>query len=60
MMPLRPGKIIGIGRNYLEHAKELGNEVPSVPIIFFKPTTALLGPGETIILPGVSHRLRTL
>jgi 2-keto-4-pentenoate hydratase/2-oxohepta-3-ene-1,7-dioic acid hydratase in catechol pathway len=57
MMPLRPGKIIGIGRNYLEHAKELGNEVPSVPIIFFKPTTALLGPGETIILPSVSQRV---
>ena len=57
MMPLRPAKIIGIGRNYLEHARELGNEVPDVPIIFFKPPTALIGPGETILLPDVSQRV---
>jgi 2-keto-4-pentenoate hydratase/2-oxohepta-3-ene-1,7-dioic acid hydratase in catechol pathway len=57
MMPLRPGKIIGIGRNYIEHARELGNEVPDVPIIFFKPPTALIGPGDTIVLPDVSQRV---
>jgi 2-keto-4-pentenoate hydratase/2-oxohepta-3-ene-1,7-dioic acid hydratase in catechol pathway len=57
MMPLRPSKIIGIGRNYVEHARELGNEVPDVPIIFFKPPTSLLGPGETIVLPSVSQRV---
>lgn len=57
MMPVRPGKIIGIGRNYVEHARELGNEMPAVPIIFFKPTTALIGPGETILLPGVSQQV---
>jgi 2-keto-4-pentenoate hydratase/2-oxohepta-3-ene-1,7-dioic acid hydratase in catechol pathway len=57
MMPLRPGKIIGIGRNYLEHARELGNEVPDVPIIFFKPPTALIGPGDAILLPDVSQRV---
>ena len=57
MMPLRPSKIIGIGRNYLEHARELGNEVPEVPIIFFKPPTALIGTGEPILLPGVSQRV---
>jgi 2-keto-4-pentenoate hydratase/2-oxohepta-3-ene-1,7-dioic acid hydratase in catechol pathway len=57
MMPLRPSKIIGIGRNYLEHARELGNEVPEVPILFFKPPTALIGPGETILLPDVSQRV---
>jgi 2-keto-4-pentenoate hydratase/2-oxohepta-3-ene-1,7-dioic acid hydratase in catechol pathway len=57
MMPLRPGKIIGIGRNYIEHARELGNEVPDVPIIFFKPPTALIGPGDTILLPDVSQRV---
>jgi len=57
MMPLRPSKIIGIGRNYLAHARELGNEVPAVPIIFFKPLTALIGPGETILLPSVSERV---
>ena len=57
MIPVRPAKIIGIGRNYLEHARELGNEVPAVPILFFKPTTALIGSGEPILLPSVSTRV---
>jgi 2-keto-4-pentenoate hydratase/2-oxohepta-3-ene-1,7-dioic acid hydratase in catechol pathway len=57
MMPVRPSKIIGIGRNYVEHARELGNEVPPVPILFFKPPTALIGPGEPIRLPGISQRV---
>jgi 2-keto-4-pentenoate hydratase/2-oxohepta-3-ene-1,7-dioic acid hydratase in catechol pathway len=56
-MPLRPSKIIGIGRNYIAHARELGNEVPEVPILFFKPPTSLIGPGEPIVLPGVSQRV---
>jgi 2-keto-4-pentenoate hydratase/2-oxohepta-3-ene-1,7-dioic acid hydratase in catechol pathway len=57
MMPVRPSKIIGIGRNYLEHARELGNEVPLVPILFFKPSTALIGSGDAILLPSVSSRV---
>jgi 2-keto-4-pentenoate hydratase/2-oxohepta-3-ene-1,7-dioic acid hydratase in catechol pathway len=57
MMPIRPSKIIGIGRNYVEHARELGNQVPEVPILFFKPPTALIGPGEPILLPNVSQRV---
>ena len=57
MMPVRPSKIIGIGRNYLEHARELGNEIPVVPILFFKPSTALIGSGDTILLPSVSTRV---
>jgi 2-keto-4-pentenoate hydratase/2-oxohepta-3-ene-1,7-dioic acid hydratase in catechol pathway len=57
MMPLKPSKIIGIGRNYLEHARELGNEVPQVPILFFKPPTALIGSGDPILLPSVSQRV---
>jgi 2-keto-4-pentenoate hydratase/2-oxohepta-3-ene-1,7-dioic acid hydratase in catechol pathway len=57
MMPVRPSKIIGIGRNYLEHARELGNEIPAVPILFFKPPTALIGSGDPIILPGVCTRV---
>lgn len=57
MMPVRPTKIIGIGRNYVEHARELGNEMPAVPIIFFKPPTALIGTGDTIQLPSVSTRV---
>lgn len=57
MMPVRPSKIIGIGRNYVEHARELGNELPVVPIIFFKPPTSLIGSGDTILLPDVSTRV---
>jgi 2-keto-4-pentenoate hydratase/2-oxohepta-3-ene-1,7-dioic acid hydratase in catechol pathway len=57
MTPIvRPGKILAIGRNYVAHAKELGNAVPSEPILFLKPPSALIGPGEAIVLPrGVTH-----
>lgn len=57
MIPVHPTKIIGIGRNYVAHARELGNEMPEVPIIFFKPPSALIGTGETIHLPDVSTRV---
>jgi 2-keto-4-pentenoate hydratase/2-oxohepta-3-ene-1,7-dioic acid hydratase in catechol pathway len=57
MMPVRPPKIIGIGRNYVAHARELGNEMPAVPIIFFKPTTSLIGNGDPILLPSVSKQV---
>jgi 2-keto-4-pentenoate hydratase/2-oxohepta-3-ene-1,7-dioic acid hydratase in catechol pathway len=57
VIPVRPTKIIGIGRNYVEHARELGNEMPAVPIIFFKPASALIGTGDTIQLPDVSTRV---
>ncbi|MFN8651269.1 MAG: fumarylacetoacetate hydrolase family protein [Gemmatimonadales bacterium] len=51
MTLVKPGKIIGVGRNYRAHAEELGNPMPKQPIIFLKPTTAVIAPGETIILP---------
>jgi len=57
MMPVHPTKIIGIGRNYVAHARELGNEMPEVPIIFFKPPTSLIGTGDPIQLPDVSSRV---
>ncbi|HET7601211.1 MAG TPA: fumarylacetoacetate hydrolase family protein [Gemmatimonadales bacterium] len=57
MIPLRPGKIIGVGRNYAAHARELGNEAPEEPILFLKPPSALLEPGGTIRLPGVSRQV---
>jgi 2-keto-4-pentenoate hydratase/2-oxohepta-3-ene-1,7-dioic acid hydratase in catechol pathway len=57
MIPVRPSKIIGIGRNYVAHAQELGNPMPAVPIIFFKPPTSLIGDGDTILLPDVSQRV---
>ena len=57
MIPVRPSKVIGIGRNYVAHAEELGNPMPAVPIIFFKPPSSLIGDGDTILLPGVSQRV---
>jgi 2-keto-4-pentenoate hydratase/2-oxohepta-3-ene-1,7-dioic acid hydratase in catechol pathway len=57
MSPIRPGKIVCIGRNYPAHAKEMGNEVPPVPMLFFKPSSALIGPGEAIRLPAASSRV---
>ena len=57
MTSLRPSKIIGIGRNYVAHAVELGNPMPGSPIIFFKPPTSLIGDGDVIRLPSVSRRV---
>ena len=55
--PCEPGKIICVGRNYVEHARELGNEVPKVPLIFLKPPSSILSNGETIILPSQSAQV---
>lgn len=52
-----PSKIVCIGRNYLEHAKELGNTVPERPLIFLKPPSSLIGSGDTIVLPSQSERV---
>ena len=57
MIPLRPSKIVCVGRNYAAHAKELGNDVPQVPMLFFKPPSSLIGPGEPIVLPGTSRQI---
>ena len=52
LAPVIPrSKVVGVGRNYAAHAAELGNEVPVVPLIFFKPNTSVIGPGEPIIYP---------
>lgn len=51
LFPSRASKIVCVGRNYSEHAKELGNEVPSEPLIFLKPPSSLLSPGEKIVRP---------
>src|SRR5690349_1444189 len=53
----RPGKIVCVGRNYREHAKELGNDVPSEPLIFLKPPSSVIGTGDTIVLPRVSNQV---
>jgi len=51
MAPLEPGNIFCVGRNYSEHAKELGNDLPEEPLIFMKPTACLLEPEGTIRIP---------
>ena len=56
-MNLHPSKIICIGRNYVEHARELGNDVPASPLIFLKAPSALIGPGEPIVLPEESAQV---
>jgi 2-keto-4-pentenoate hydratase/2-oxohepta-3-ene-1,7-dioic acid hydratase in catechol pathway len=55
--PVRPSKIVCVGRNYREHAAELGHEVPNEPLIFFKPTSALLAPGGVVRRPKMSERI---
>ena len=56
LAPVEPSKIICVGRNYREHAAELGHDVPVEPLLFFKPPSALLAPGATILRPKVSER----
>jgi len=55
--PVLPSKIIAVGRNYVDHAKELGNPVPAAPMIFLKPSTAVVGPAEPIALPWQSEQV---
>jgi len=50
LAPVQPTKIVCIGRNYAEHAKEHEVDVPKVPLLFLKPPSSILNPGETIIL----------
>ncbi len=55
--PIRPGKIVCIGRNYLEHARELGNEMPTEPLFFLKPSSSIIANGEMILLPEQSQQV---
>lgn len=57
MPPVRPSKIVCIGRNYREHAEELGHEVPKEPLLFLKATSALLSPGGVVRRPKISQRV---
>src|SRR5437868_3348605 len=52
---VRPGKIVCVGRNYREHAKELGNEVPKEPLIFLKPPSSVIASGDAIRLNSFSN-----
>lgn len=53
----KPGKVVCVGRNYAAHARELGNDVPDRPLIFLKPSTAVIGDGDAIVLPQQSQRV---
>lgn len=57
MIPVKPSKIVCVGRNYLAHAQELGNAVPTTPMIFLKPPSALLAPGDAIVLTPQSQQV---
>ncbi len=57
LAPAQPSKIICVGRNYVAHAKEHNAEVPELPLIFFKPPSAIINPGDAIILPHQSQQV---
>lgn len=54
LAPVIPTKILCVGRNYADHAKEMGGAVPDEPLIFSKPATAVIGPSDEIVLPSLS------
>ena len=55
--PVAPSKIVCVGRNYREHAAELGNKMPDEPLLFLKAPSSVIGDGDTIVLPGESERV---
>ncbi len=57
LAPSAPSKIVCVGRNYVEHAKEHGAEVPKIPLIFLKPPSSIIAPGDTILLPPQSQQV---
>ena len=57
LAPVEPSKVLAFGRNYAEHAKELGNEVPEIPVVFSKPSTAVVGDGDEVGYPTLTRNL---
>ncbi|WP_173159013.1 fumarylacetoacetate hydrolase family protein [Phytohabitans suffuscus] len=57
LSPILPSKVVCVGRNYAEHAAELGNEVPKEPLLFLKPSTSVIGPRDAIRLPQQSKQV---
>ncbi|RKR90674.1 2-keto-4-pentenoate hydratase/2-oxohepta-3-ene-1,7-dioic acid hydratase in catechol pathway [Micromonospora pisi] len=55
--PILPSKVVAVGRNYVDHAAELGNEVPAEPLLFLKPSTSVIGPRDAIRLPTQSKQV---
>jgi 2-keto-4-pentenoate hydratase/2-oxohepta-3-ene-1,7-dioic acid hydratase in catechol pathway len=57
LAPTAPSKIVAVGLNYIDHAKELNMEIPKEPMLFMKPSTSVIGPDEDIIIPNMSKRV---
>ena len=58
LAPVIPrSKIVCVGRNYADHAAEMGNELPTSPMLFFKPNTSVVGPGDPVTLPSWTERV---
>ncbi|MEN3608077.1 fumarylacetoacetate hydrolase family protein [Plantactinospora sp. ZYX-F-223] len=57
LSPILPSKVVCVGRNYAEHAAELGNDVPAEPLLFLKPSTSVIGPRDAIRLPTQSKQV---
>jgi 2-keto-4-pentenoate hydratase/2-oxohepta-3-ene-1,7-dioic acid hydratase in catechol pathway len=57
LAPVTPSKVVCVGRNYADHAKELGNDVPSAPLLFLKAPSSIVASGQSIILPSQSSRV---
>jgi 2-keto-4-pentenoate hydratase/2-oxohepta-3-ene-1,7-dioic acid hydratase in catechol pathway len=57
LAPCLPSKIVGVGLNYRDHAEEVKIEIPKAPVLFIKPSTSVIGPGEAILLPKMSRRV---
>ena len=57
LAPILPSKVLAVGKNYAAHAAEMGGDVPSEPLIFSKPATAVIGPGDAIVLPALSQEV---
>jgi 2-keto-4-pentenoate hydratase/2-oxohepta-3-ene-1,7-dioic acid hydratase in catechol pathway len=57
LAPVLPSKVVAVGKNYADHAAEMGGEVPEEPVIFLKPSTSVIGPGDLIQYPSISNRV---
>ena len=57
LAPVLPSKVVGVGRNYAEHVREMGGEIPDEPVLFLKPSTSVIGPGDPIPYPMLSHEV---
>jgi 2-keto-4-pentenoate hydratase/2-oxohepta-3-ene-1,7-dioic acid hydratase in catechol pathway len=58
LAPVAPSKVVAVGRNYRAHAAEQGQEVPAEPLIFLKPSSAVVGPGASIVIPEASRQVQ--